>query len=313
MIKNQTKYILLLISTVIINSCTTYINFYSKTFTEIPKKNMPVHRLDLSNQDLDSLPNSIISKMKDLKMLDLSGNPKLDLEKVFKKIPFRNNLEILTLDSLDITYLPKSIQEFTNLKQLSLAYNPKLDIEQTISHVSKLPLEFLSLKGNNIEILPDNIIEVTSVKDLNLSYNKLRDSINYKLLGRLPNLYSLWIDHNKLKMLPSSIGQVNQIRFLYIDHNELRELPTAMSDMKTWVVHAGYNKFTKLPEVFTKMQSLFMVHINNNEIRQIPEVYNTEKYPLAGLILDNNPIDPQEKTKAKKLFKGFFLLSFEQK
>ncbi|GAA4271665.1 hypothetical protein U6A24_13850 [Aquimarina gracilis] len=312
MIKKKAIYLLLVIIAVFANSCATYTNFYSKTHISVPQNDTSIHRLDLSDQGLDSLPNSV-SKLKDLRMINLSKNPKLDLEKVIPKLVSHKNLEILILDSLNISKLPYTIRKLSNLKQLSLAYNANLDTENTLTKIAELPIEFLNLKGNHIKTLPKNITKLESLKDFNLSHNRLKGNQNYELLGLLPNLYSLWIDHNQLTELPNSIGKINQIRFLYIDHNDLQELPEAMSTMKTWVVHAGYNKFKELPGVFTKMPALFMVHMNNNDITTIPKVYETESYPLAGLILDNNPVLKPEKQKAKQLFKGFFLLSFEQK
>ncbi len=312
MINLYGKYILFVIITFLASSCTTYINFYSKTHTTVSKNDQKIFRLDLSSQNLDALPESI-STLKDLRMLNLSGNPNLDLEKELKKLSNPKNIEILTLDSLNLQRLPKSILKLSNLKQLSLANNPTLDVKQALDLITILPIEFLSLKGNRIEEIPQNIVKISSLKDLNLSYNKLRGDQNFELFGKLPKLYSLWVDHNELEVLPASIGKVDQIRFLYIDHNKLQELPKEMSAMKTWVVHAGYNQFKELPEIFTNMHSLFMVHINNNDITTIPDAYQKEKYPLAGLILDNNPINTKERTKAEILFKGFFLLSFEQK
>ncbi len=299
--------------TIVHSSCNTYTTFYSNTFTAIPEvETSKVYRLDLSLQQLDSVPESI-SALKDLKALNLSNNEGIDLDKVFQKLKNANTLEVLSLDSLGIIQLPESILQFSNLKQLSLAYNPNLDLEHTFGLLAKLPIEFLSLKGNNIKELPDAIVEVASIKDLNLSYNALHDENSYKLLGKLPNLYSLWLDHNDLEALPKTIENLNQVHYFYLEYNRLKTLPYEMAGMrKTWVIHAGHNQFQELPEVFTTMRSLFMVHINNNNIQTIPEVYETERYPLAGLILDHNPISEAERKKAEKLFKGFFLLSFEQ-
>ncbi len=296
------------------NSCTTYKTFYSKTYTSIPKNNeSKIYRLDFSNKNNNSLTEYIINN-KDIKMLNLSNTKNLDLDNILKKLGEHTQIEILILDSLHMSKLPSSIKTLSHLKQLSLSYNPSLNLEDTFSNISNLPIEFLNLKGNNIQKLPDNITSLHHLKDLNLSYNRLSEKQSYMLLGQLPNLYSLWIDHNNLSQLPETIGALDQIRFLYIDHNNLNVLPDSIAAMKkTWVIHAGYNQFTELPPVFTKMKSLFMVHINNNNIRSIPEAYKKEKYSLAGLILDNNLLSDLEKAKAKKLFKRFFLLSFEQK
>lgn len=315
MTKNRFFICISFLFIILISSCNTYTNFYSETYTRIPKSQYAshMHRLDFSHQNLDTLPYQI-SEINDLRMLNLSGNPNLNLSDALQKLKRHKNLEILILDSLQLSEIPETIKNFSNLKQLSLAYNPNLDLGKAFDLISELQLEFLNLKGNDIDELPYNITALQTLKDLNLSYNTLRAPSNYILLGKLPKLYSLWIDHNQIETLPKTIGHLNQIRFLYLDHNVLKTLPTEMSSMqKLWVVHAGYNEFEELPEVFAHMRSLFMVHINNSDIKTIPEAFKTEKYPLAGLILDNNPISEEEKRRVEKLFKSFFLLSFEQK
>ncbi|KAA1246972.1 leucine-rich repeat domain-containing protein [Aquimarina sp. RZ0] len=247
-------------------------------------------------------------------MINLSNNKNLNLEETFQELMQHKNLEILILDSLNIIKLPDAIKSLSNLKQLSLINNPKLDLVQIFDQLSELHIEFLNLKNNNISLLPENITKLQKIKDLNLSFNVLQHKKNYEYLSKLPLLYSLWIDHNNLKELPETIGALSQIRFLYIDHNSLEKLPEKITEMKkVWVIHAGYNRFRRLPPEFVKMKALLMVHINNNQITTIPNVYETEKYPLAGLLLDNNPINDIEINRVKNIFKGFFLLSFEQK
>ncbi len=315
MIKNKISYIVFIIFAICYSSCNTYTTFYGETLTAIPEtaNKTTMYRLDLSHQNLDSLPGSV-QDLEDLRMLDLTGNVDINLENAFEKISTLNHLEVLILDSLQLKEIPKEIEKLQHLKQLSLASNPDLNLVNVIKNIDHLPLEFLNLKGNQISELPQNIVTLRLLKDLNLSYNTLTGNKNFKLLEKLPNLYSLWLDHNHLATIPNSIEGLKQIRFLYIDHNNLQKLPSSMSNMKKlWVIHAGYNDFVELPSVFTQMPSLLMVHINNNDIQQIPESYETEKYPLAGLILDNNTLSEVEKSKAKKLFKDFFLLSFEQK
>ncbi len=307
------QYYMYIILLFIASGCNTYKTFYQTTFSSIPDTDISkIYRLNLSDQNLETLPLSA-SKLSSLRMLDLSGNTDLNLETVFEQLHYKDHIEVLILDHLTIDKLPKSISAFTSLKHISLAYNPNLDLKHTLELLKTLPIVFLNLQGNQITDLPEEIAGLHHLRDLNLSYNKIHNEKSYEYLGTLPKLYSVWIDHNEFDELPKTIGTLDQIRFLYIDHNHLKTLPKEMSQLKTWVIHAGYNNFDTLPEVFTDMQSLFMVHINHNQISTIPKAYETKKYPLAGLILDGNPLPSTEKKKAQKLFKSFFLLSFEQK
>lgn len=309
MIKLKNRFFLLIL--LAFSSCKTYNTFYGVTDT-LHTFNKKSKRLDLSYQDLNTIPERF-NTLNELKMLDLSGNTDIDVKKVLASLPHPEKLEVLLLDSLNLSILPANISLLKTLKQLSLAYNPNLNLKTTFTQLYNVPLEFLNLKGNEIQKLPKNIQNIETLKDLNLSYNHLHDEESYSDLGKLPLLYSLWLDHNSLTQLPKTIKALDQISYFYIDNNELSSLPEEISEMKNLnVIHLGYNKFTEFPEQFIKVPSLKMVHINNNLITSFPRKYATEKYSLLALLLDHNPIPETEQIWAKKTFKIFFLLSFKQ-
>lgn len=294
-----------------LSSCSTYTTFYGETVktTAIDKH---TRRLDLSYQNLTDLPIAY-DQLQELRMLDLSGNIGLDISKVLASIPFPEKLEVLMLDSLDLKELPSELKRYTHLKQLSISNNPSLDIDKAITSLEDMPLEFLNLKGNGLTHISQNITRITTLKDLNLSYNKIQDAMSYRYLGELPNLYSLWLDHNELTTLPTTIKELSQIRYFYIDHNQLTVLPKEVSGMlRVWVIHAGHNRFKELPEELMGIPGLFLIHMNNNNISLIPRSYGEKDYAMMALILDHNPLPEEERIWAEKTFKKFFLLSFEQ-
>ena len=295
----------------LLSSCSTYTAFYGETVRtmDVDEK---TRRLDVSYQDLKEFPVAF-EKLQALRMLNLSGNTQLNIPEILASLPHPEKLEILVLDSLQLKKLPDVVRDYKNLKQVSLAYNPALDVKETIRVIEELPVAFLNLKGNQLTQLPEAITRLTTLKDLNLSHNKLHDEDSYTYLGAMPNLYSLWLDHNHLTQLPKTIGAIDQITYFYIDNNALINLPQEMERMKGLrVLHAGYNAFTELPEQFIKMPSLIMVHINNNQIASFSRRYETEKYAMLALLLDHNPLPEEERLWAEKTFKKFFLLSFEQ-
>lgn len=295
----------------LLSSCSTYTTFYGETIntTAVDKH---TRRLDLSYQNLTDLPIAY-EQLQELRMLNLSGNVDLDISNVLASIPFPEKLEVLLLDSLDLKELPLELKRYTHLKQLSISNNPSLDIGKIIPSLEGVPLEFLNLKGNQLTHLPENITHLTTLKDLNLSYNKIHDDMSYHYLGELPNLYSLWLDHNELTVLPITIGELSQIRYFYIDHNQLTTLPKEISGMsRVWVIHAGHNRFKELPEELMGISGLFLIHMNNNNISYIPKTYGEKEYSMMALILDHNPLPDVERIWAEKTFKKFFLLSFKQ-
>lgn len=295
----------------LLTSCSTYATFYGDTATQISEE-VTTRRLDLSYQDLTAIPEQF-GQLNDLRMLNLSGNTQLDIEEVLRKVATPEKLVVLILDSLQLGKLPVNVSRFKNLEQLSLVHNPDLEWATVFEQLEPLPLVFLNLQRNNIRSLPSAITKLTTLKDLKLSYNMLKDEESYTYLSKLPDLYAVWLDFNSLRALPDNLGQLTQIKYLYLGGNLLTDLPESMRNMKSLsVVHLGYNSFTELPERFIEMPALLMVHINNNQITAIPRRYGTEKYSLLALLLDGNPMHPDEVEWAKKALSRYFLLSFEQ-
>lgn len=292
-------------------NCNTYKTFYGETYSEVvfqPK----VYRLDLSHQNLQDPP-KYLENLKELKMLNLSGNTHLDLEVFFNKISEPEKLRVLILDSLSLKSLPKNISRFKNLKQLSLGYNPFLDLESAFNVLSGSQIEFLNLMGNDLNSIPENIKNLSFLEELNLSFNHISKEQDYLYLSELPLLKSIWLDHNNLEALPYTISSLSHLRNLYIDNNKLSNLPRQLSLLKkVRIIHASHNKFPELPVVFTEMEGLYLLHVNNCEIQTIPDVYKTKAYTLMGLTIDNNPITKSETEKKQweKIFRRFFILSF---
>ena len=295
----------------LLTSCSTYATFYGDTTTAVSEEGK-IRRLDLSHQNLKKVPEQF-NQLTQLRMLNLSGNTQLDIEQVLSEIPKPEKLAVLILDSLQLTQLPKNLSRFKNLSQLSLIHNPDLDWEKVFEKLKDFPLVFLNLQHNDIKSLPSSVTKLSELKDLKLSYNELKDEQSYIYLSQLPNLYAVWIDFNELTVVPDNIGLLSQITYLYLDGNRLSDVPPTMRSMKSLtVLHLGYNNFSQLPERFMEMPGLLMVHINNNQITAIPRNYGSKKYTLLALLLDGNPIVPEEVIWAKKALNRYFLLSFKQ-
>ncbi len=293
------------------SSCETYNTFYSTTYAA-DSFDAKSKRLDLSHQNISAIPEGLHA-LNALKMLDLSRTTGIDINTILETLPHPEKLEVLLLDSLNISTLPVTISSFKNLKQLSLAYNPDLNLEDTFTQLKDIPLVFLNLQGNAITQLPENITQLETLKDLNLSYNHLHDDVSYGYLGQLPLLNSLWLDHNDFTQLPKTVGALNQITFFYVVNNQLKKLPKEISNMKNLsVIHLSFNNFTELPEELITVPNLLQVHINNNQITTIPRSFGTKKHRISAIIFDNNPIPENEQKWAEKTFSRYFLLSFKQ-
>lgn len=245
-------------------------------------------------------------------VINLNKKAPSDLDAIFLATPHPEKVKTILLDSLNLKSIPASISRFYNLKHLSLANNPKLDLEKVIKRIKTAPIQFLNLQKNELHSVPKNLTELQNLTELNLAHNRLQKADNFTFLSKIKNLKELWLDHNQLDSLPKTIGKLKQLKRLYIGHNKLNKLPNELENLKKLsVLHAEYNAFEAFPEIFLKTKSLILVHLNNNKISSIPRSFQTQKFSIKGLVLNNNPINDNEKKWIKNEFSHFFLLSLD--
>jgi len=292
---------------VLLSGCNAYNTFYSATYVDqVPSAK--IERLDLSapraTSDID------FNALRDLRMLNLSGQTSLNLDSVLSALPQPHKLRVLILDSLQLQQLPPVVSAFTHLNQLSLDHNPDLDLPASLLQLAALPLHFLNLQHNQLRAVPVEISMVKSLRDVNLSHNTLLPTADLSPLAQLPDLHSLWIQHNELSQLPQNLGSLVQLQKLYLEHNQLAQLPEELIQLeKLMVLHAGHNTFTKLPPVLTRMPFLFLLHIANCEIATIPGEYQTTDFSIKGLIMPHNKLSEEDRAFWKKEFRSFFALA----
>lgn len=295
---------------VIFISCNTFKTYYGTTFQKIDSKNTSnTYRLDLSNQNLTELPERIYT-LKELRMINLSGNTDLHLEKAFETLSTLPNLEVILLDSMAITNLPDTFRMLPKINHISLRYNPDLNFENTVELLQNFDLEFLNLSNNNLNFLPDGIGKLKSLRDLKLSNNQMQLSELFINISNLPRLRSLWLDSNQIQSIPFEINLLDKLVFLYIDDNLLSEFPKEINRLEKLVVlHASGNNFKKLPVELTEMPRIKFAIMANNPIESIPKEFDKRNYSLLALVMDGNKLDEVEKQEAKKMFRRFFIFS----
>jgi len=308
---NKLGFILVSIVLLSLFSCNK--TYFSKTvhFSDVEKQEINVsqiHRLNIVNEG-ETVEGIEFSNYINLRYLNLTGTHSSNVEIVLSKLPQLKKLKVLILDSCDLYSVPKSIIQLKNVEHISLANNPNLDIERTINLLQKLPnLEKLNLASNQIGQLPVSFNLLENLKVLRLSGNFINKVEDFKILGSVKKLSVLWLDNNNITELPKTIGEL-KVEELYLDNNSITKLPKEIKSCKKMrVLYLGNNQFKTLPVEITSMRKLLFLVINENQITSIPAEFITEKYPLMAIILSKNNLPETEVLKAKRYFKGFFLL-----
>ena len=85
------KNTVLVIIVLVFTSCQTYNTFYGTTHHK-ETFDSKSKRLDLSHQNLSAIPEGF-STLKELKMLDLSGNTGIDLQRVLESLRIQKDLK----------------------------------------------------------------------------------------------------------------------------------------------------------------------------------------------------------------------------
>ena len=141
--------------------------------------------LNLIDCDISKIPDNVINKIKDVRILYLTKNRLLNLPDSISKL---SNLEELYLVSNRLKDLPDSICE---LKKLRILYLESNSIEKLPDNFGNLNnLEKLSLFNNNLKKLPDSFCKLINLKELDLSGNKIPISEIEKMKLNLSKLYT---------------------------------------------------------------------------------------------------------------------------
>lgn len=153
-----------------------------------------LQKLDLSKNGLQSLPN--VEKLVNLRELDASSNALQSLPHSFARL---QKLAILRLGHNGFESIPDEIADLENLEELYLENNEIAIDEHTPElQCDKLKkLRIVNLNANNIERIPQEIVSFAS------------------------SLEELYLDNNKIIVLPSKITKCENLEILSLRVNKL--------------------------------------------------------------------------------------------
>lgn len=207
--------------------------------------------LDLSNNDLKSLPTSALSSLRSLKSLNLQNND----------IPALNS---------------GSFNGLTNLQTLDLSGNDLATITTGINVAALSNLQNLTLDNNKITNIPGNAFSnLKNLKTLNVRYNQADNmTVAASAFSDLRNVTSLSLRDAKLSTL--TLGMFNgleKVSVLNVSFNQLTAIPTGVfKDMPALVTLWGGNneKLQSIaPNAFTGLPKLSMLDLSTNSMQTL--------------------------------------------
>lgn len=156
-----------------------------------------VYRLNLSNQKLKMPNDSIWEKFSNLEYLSLKND---HLTRFPDGIGNLKNLKVLDLSGNDFKILPRSFSRLNNLTEIYLNDEKKMDVEKSLFVIKDLPnLRILHLENDNLYKLPENLFQLKNLETLYLNNNKFKQLpfVNFKMLNHLKYID---VHDNKFKL-----------------------------------------------------------------------------------------------------------------
>ncbi|OAY77037.1 Plant intracellular Ras-group-related LRR protein 1 [Ananas comosus] len=183
-----------------------------------------ITKLDLSNNNLESIPESLTARLLNVAVLDVRSNQLKSLPNSIGCLSKLKVLNELNVNFNKLAKLPDTIGfELTNLKRLSMNSNKLAFLPYSTSHMTSL--KHLDARLNSLRSLPDGLENLIRLETLNVSQNfQFLSSIPYSV-GLLISLTELDISYNRIGVLPESIGCLTKLRKFRAEGNPLVSPP----------------------------------------------------------------------------------------
>ncbi|CAA3006020.1 plant intracellular Ras-group-related LRR 6-like [Olea europaea subsp. europaea] len=201
-------------------------------------------KLDLSNNNLQSIPESLTARLLNVVVLDVHSN---QLKSLPNSIGCLSKLKVLNVSGNLLQSLPRTIENCRSLEELNANFNMLSQLPDTIGF-ELLNLKKLSANSNKLIFLPHSTSHLTNLRVLDARLNCLRSlpedlenlinlqvlniSQNFQYLATLPysiglliSLVELDVSYNKITTLPESIGCLKKLQKLSVEGNPLVSPP----------------------------------------------------------------------------------------
>ncbi len=196
--------------------------------TELPESITDLEeltKLNLSNNQLNNKVINRISRLKDLRVLNLADNEIDEISETISSIVY---LRELNLSNNKIKVIPTELFDCQFLGVLNLSYNKIEEFPMTLSdHQYLYKIDF---SHNLMSEFADEFADIKNLQWLNLSNNQIEE---IEHLYDLRNLEYLNLSSNQIKSIPVSIfKEMPRLKVLDLTNNPITEIPEEVKAIK---------------------------------------------------------------------------------
>ncbi|MDO9512937.1 MAG: hypothetical protein Q7J34_14375 [Bacteroidales bacterium] len=232
--------------------------------------------LDFSYQNIGFLSERI-SKMENLEVLNLKGNPVIDYEMCFDRRYFGSlkGIRIVDIQENQLNFIPKGLSRLPLLQALYLGNNKIREIPDFINALQNL--QILSLHHNNIRRLNDSIKQLNKLEIIDLSYNNGLDADEvFAKFSSMPGLKRIYLSGCGFKNLPVSISGLLEAEHINLSDNALVSPPQYLFQLiKLKELYLSKNGIREINKDIGYMEALEVLVLDNNELSEMPPAAGT--------------------------------------
>ncbi|XP_055906623.1 toll-like receptor 6 [Eupeodes corollae] len=263
-----------------------------------PTKNL--ERLDLSQNNIWSLPENLFCHLNGLASLNMSENRLQDVN----ELGFRERSKDIELvsstassqESATTAKKPPSIPCSLDLEILDVSFN----------HFVLLPangfgnlrrLKFLQVNNNEISMVADKALSgLKNLQVLNLSSNKIVALPSELFSEQSQSIQEVYLQNNSISVLsPKLFSNLDQLQALDLSFNQITstwiDRATFTGLIRLVLLNLSHNKLTKLePEIFGDLYTLQILNLRHNQLENIAADTFAPMNNLHTLLLSHNKL-----------------------
>jgi len=236
-----------------------------KYLDSLPKNLELVYRLDLSENDLTTIP-KIIFKLSNLQELNLSVNNLTELNHLEEL----QNLQILNIGMNNFKIFPIEITKLKKLKMLDIWWNDIRTFPEAF-YENNVNIEELDLTSMFEFDFTNNLSKIhrfKNLRQLNLGNNQIKNlNIEFDKLSNLETFGYIRQDKIDAKSIILQLSKCKKLKTIHLSVNHMKVLPNEISLLDNLEELNLYeNELTNLPDNLLKMKRLKSITLVDNKI-----------------------------------------------